>query len=182
MVHRRHEPLAQAVGFGGLKFDDKTLRILQMRANAEALFRHYGIFVPRVVLTFVDRTVFVESELFMLDFLPMAQKELPDGSLEPFDKAIHRFKHWTHGIDDHKFTDQVSAIEGWHEYTPTNSIQIIRHDWGVIECDIDRFNPDFGLAPLIGHGIECLWPGKTDSFKVARGLRKRGIPVTDVRL
>ena len=148
-----------------------TLRIRQMQENAEALFRYYDLFVPQAILHLVDRTIFVESELFMIDFLKIAQDER-----EMFNSTIHRFKRW-----DFVSNHGLSAIEGWREYEPMESMQIIRHDYGVLEVDFNRFNPDFGLALSFGHLFEILRPGKTDSFAVAKGLRKRGIPVPDVR-
>lgn len=67
-----------------------------------------------------------------------------------------------------------TAIRGWRENVGMWSMQVVQHSTGVYEVDFDMFNPDWGVLPLIGHGIECLWPGKTDPFKVAKGLRKRG--------
>ena len=53
-----------------------TLRILQTKANCEALFRYYGLFVPQAIIHLVDRTIFVESELFMIDFLKIGGGDL----------------------------------------------------------------------------------------------------------
>lgn len=69
----------------------------------------------------------------------------------------------------------VTAICGWREARATCSAQVIQHE-GAIEIDFDRFNPDFGAGPAFGHLVECLWPGKTDPFRVQRALLKRGIP------
>jgi hypothetical protein len=54
-------------------------------------------------------------------------------------------------------------------------MQIVEHSTGLVEVDFDLWNPAYGALPLIFHGIEVVWPGKTDPFKVAKGLAKRGI-------
>jgi len=68
----------------------------------------------------------------------------------------------------------TTAIRGWRENVWRCSMQIVEHSTGLIEIDFDLFNPDWGALPALLHGIECLWPGKTDSIKVMKGLRKRG--------
>ena len=73
------------------------------------------------------------------------------------------------------------VISSWREPVPWYSLQIIHHANGLIECDIDIANPTQGIAPALTHLCEICWPGKTDPFRIMRGLRKRGIKVRDVR-
>ncbi len=66
-----------------------------------------------------------------------------------------------------------TAIRGWRQKVARYSMQIVEHRTEVIEIDIDLWNPDYGLLPLICHGIE-VWRGKqTDPFAVRKGLAKR---------
>jgi len=112
----------------------------------------------------------------MEEFLKISQKTRPDGTIEPFDPEKHRFKRW-----DYVKNHGVSAVGGWREYIGMYSMQIIRHEHGTLETDFDLFNPDFGLGPVICHFWEVIIPGKTDSFRVLKGLRKRGLRVVDAR-
>lgn len=71
----------------------------------------------------------------------------------------------------------TTAVTSYRENVPMYSLQLIYHTGGIWEADIDIFNPDYGLAPAAGHLIEVLWPGKTNPYRVRRGLLKRGIEV-----
>jgi hypothetical protein len=82
------------------------------------------------------------------------------------------FKRIGHGDD---------VVLSYREPVPWYALQIVFHRSGLIECDFDIGNPRQGLAPALCHFIELCWPGKTDAFRVMRGLQKRGVPVKDVR-
>lgn len=135
-----------------------AIKILQCLTNIQAGFDYHKLPQLQVASTLVDRVFFKEEPEFFdrLNNLP-------------FDKWDIVFDHGT------------TATGGWREAVAMYSMQIVRHSSGLIEVDFDICNPDYGLAPLIGHGIECLWPGKTNPFKVAKGLRKRGFNVKDRR-
>lgn len=139
--------------------DPNLLR--QMRINAEALLRHYSLWRPDILTTQVDRVLFVHSwELIMgIEALERREKFIP----------------W-----DHVANHGLTAKRGWRERVACCSCQIIEHDH-AIELDFDLMNPDRGILPAIGHLVEILVPGKTNSFRVMKRLRKRGIPVPDVR-
>lgn len=150
-----------------MRFEEKTLRILQMRANVEALLSgHYKLILPGIDSTLVDRIMFHRTEQFMADFLELVKRGC--------------FLPWNHAIRAHG----VTARRGWRENVMRYSCQIIEHH-DQVECDFDYWNPGYGMAPIIGHLIEWLHNRqsgkKTDSFKVARGLRKRGLFVPDVQ-
>lgn len=72
-----------------------------------------------------------------------------------------------------------TAVCGWRELAAP-SLQVIFHDGGRIELDIDLANPRNDVWGAIIHAIEVLWPGKTDPERVRRGLEKRGILVEKV--
>ena len=75
----------------------------------------------------------------------------------------------------------TTAVRGWRERVARFSMQIVEHNHGILEADFDLWNPNHGILPAAGHLVECLWPGKTDPFRILRGLRGRGIEVRDVR-
>lgn len=66
-----------------------------------------------------------------------------------------------------------TAKMGWRENKAMYSLQIILHKGDIIECDIDWFNPNWGLGPLLLHGLTCLFVPKVDPFKAKRALEKR---------
>lgn len=141
--------------------DKKWPYIAQMTANARAMFKYYGL--PDLDLTYalIDKTFFFRRPEFV----------------QKLDKLVPKdFETWAfnrnHG---------VTAVQGWRERRMCYSAQIIEHSWGGIEVDFDYFNPNYGILPVLGHLLECLTPGKTNSFKVAKNLRKRGIKTPDVR-
>jgi hypothetical protein len=138
-----------------------ALRIAQTLANCRAVMAHYSLPRLEVRATLVDRTVFwAHKSDFRAHLLALCGK----------------FERWPF-IRNHGTT----AIFGWRERVAWCSCQIVEHEHGLIEIDFDLANPDYGALPALVHGIECLWPGKTDSFKVMRGLRGRGIKVIDIR-
>lgn len=81
---------------------------------------------------------------------------------------------------------------GWsyREQVPTTSAEVTihngwvsMHDVWTVEIDFDYYNPYYGVLYALLHAAECLknkWPwkkSKTDPFRIAKGLKKRGINV-----
>jgi len=132
--------------------------IAQCRANIEAVLRSYGL--PRVDV--IQESCDVDR---FKAFVPP--------TFEPALMDSRAFSCWNQ-VKHHGAT----ALRGWREEVPRESLQIIEHADGRWEFDIDRINPGRrDVVSFIGHAIECLRPGKTDPFKVRDGLRKRGITV-----
>jgi len=129
-----------------------TRRILQARYNAEAVMEFYGLPPLVSVCDCADRSFFLKRPGFLeaLSGLPFASWNFLQA----------------HG---------TSAVRGWRENEWRCSMQIVEHCTGLLEVDFDLWNPDQGLLPAFCHGVECLWPGKTDSLKVRNGLIRRGI-------
>ncbi len=80
-------------------------------------------------------------------------------------------------VSDHGET----AIFSRREAVPFCAAQLTVHYTNTVEIDFDLCNPRMGAVPALGHLIECLWPGKTDPWRVQHGLIKRGFKVQDVR-
>ncbi len=92
------------------------------------------------------------------------------------------FRPWSLFIDDlHSGNGFGTAVKGWRENVGWYSMQVVQHKSGAFEFDIDICNPDYGLAPAIGHLIEVLWPGKTDPYRVRKGLIGRGMNIPLVK-
>lgn len=151
----------------------EALRAAQMEENIRALLAFYGLPMPKPIKPAeVDRVWLVRDADFLEAFYEIApQKD------EKFNPRKHRFERWTHLIEDH---GDGTGEDGWHERVLFNSLQFILYPW-CFEMDIDRSNPQHGLLGLFGHIGEVLRKGKTNSFKVADGLRDRGVEVKDVR-
>jgi hypothetical protein len=70
-----------------------------------------------------------------------------------------------------------TALRGYREDVGRCSAQVIVHQ-SEVEMDFDLYNPR-DIVDGIGHAVEVLrnkWTGgKTDPFKIAAQLRKRGI-------
>jgi hypothetical protein len=131
--------------------------IIQCKCNILAILEHYQLGPIDVLTTQSDRiTAYVrEQVLGRLSYLV----------------EIGKFNCWkfnrNHG---------ATAINGWRELSHRCSMQIIEHDTGVWEFDVDLYNPDYGVMPAMQHLLLEVWkPGKTDPFTVAKGLKKRGI-------
>lgn len=134
----------------------------QMRVNLEAvLFRYHGLPRLRPISRFQGRVRWRATESFVAMIA-----------------ADPKFRPWN-AVANHGPT----AVRGWREDVPRWSVQVIQHgefgkDDVEIEADIDRANPDYGLAFLVLHGIQdVLGLGRPDAFQVARALQKRGIAV-----
>ncbi len=139
-----------------------ALSILQVRENVFATFRHYGLPLLSVMEDFPD-AVMLHGRI---DFLEVLYGLVRIGKFEPYNS-----------VGGHGRT----ALQGWREAVAMYSMQIVEHIRVRIEVDFDIFNPSRGLGPLIGHGLECLWPGRTSPWRIMKGLRRRGIAVADVR-
>jgi hypothetical protein len=139
-----------------LKFPD--LGIAQCLANITAWLEWHGLPPLFTVAAMRDRAVFRYDQPFIDRMQLMATAGL--------------MVRWDLGIRKHGLTARC----GWRERVTRCSAQVIEHRDGV-EVDFDLFNPDMGAGPAIGHALECLWPGKTDPFRVRRGLIGRGLTV-----
>lgn len=144
------------------------VRAAQTRRNVEAGLKFHGLFYGLVLFgTLTDRTIY---------YLKL-----------PAHEFIHRmeyleknglFKKW--GANGNHGT---TASFGWRECVTQGSMQIVLHQYNVdgtrtmLEVDYDMWNPDVsrGLFSSIAHGVECMWPGKTDPFKIAKLLNDRGV-------
>lgn len=92
-----------------------------------------------------------------------------------------------------KNSDAFASVLGGHQYRgewaqatyrqkiPTYSMNLQVYE-RFVEADIDYYNPDLwnsDLRGIIGHLFEVtvnfFWKRKTDPFKVAKELRKRGV-------
>lgn len=69
----------------------------------------------------------------------------------------------------------TTAIRGWREEVASCSLQIIEHATGVYEFDVDLWNPNYGAGPALLHWMEVIRRGRTDPFRVYRGLVKRKV-------
>ena len=141
------------------------LKILQTRLNIESVLFHYGLEIPVIQMTLIDRCVFLKNFQFITNFELVAKDH---------------FEPWKLGIGKHAKVLGTTAMRGWREKAPWNSMQVIEH-YSLIEIDFDRANPGYGILPFVIHGFEWLIPGKTNSFGVKKGLEKRGIKVKDAR-
>lgn len=138
-----------------------ALALKQCHANVETVLAHHKL-IPGILLAIMtDRVLYRRVKPFM--------RRLEQLVPEHFEKWPFNRNHG------------LTAIDGWRERTAKCSMQIVEHDHGVLEVDFDLYNPNHGLLPAIGHLFEVWTPGKTDPFKVARGLRKRGLDVPDMR-
>lgn len=144
-----------------LSVRDYAKAINQTRWNIAGLLNHYQIVLGAVQLLKVDRVVVFGFPGFQERMEALTQCGL--------------FTRWD-AVKNHGPT----ALCGWREAVPFNSMQLIFHNTGslgVVELDIDRCNPAGGLFPAIGHSVEVLFPGKTNPFAVYRGLLSRGVEV-----
>lgn len=134
-------------------------RIAQMRANIIAILEHYRFPAVTVLTTQVDRITVGATGGFKSHLQ----------SLE----AAGKFGAW-------KFNKNhgTTADAGWRERCWKCSMQVIHHNTGVWELDVDEYNPDYGAVPAMQHlFLEVFTPGKTNAYDVRKGLVKRGIPV-----
>lgn len=135
--------------------------IAQCYENIHAVLGFYDIPEPPCVDKLTNKVMFGASSglIEWMDWLTIKQK----------------FERW-----DFVANHGVTAKSGWRERVARYSMQVILHERSV-EVDIDYWNPNFGAAPAFCHLLEVWTPGETNPFRVARGLRKRGIDVPDVK-
>lgn len=130
----------------------------QSEANCRAIFTHYNLPQLELAESRKDRCFFHYSAAF--------------------DKRLQEL------VDTGWF---VWLICSYREVVGRYATEITM-DWQIMEVDIDYFNlyPKQGLAYTMGHICEFFYNkltwSKTNPFRVARGLRKRGISVEDVRI
>ncbi len=74
-----------------------------------------------------------------------------------------------------------TAVFSRREAVPFCAAQLTVHFSNTVEIDFDLCNPRMGAVPALGHLVEVLWPGKTDPWRVMKGLRRRGFAVRDIR-
>lgn len=120
---------------------------MQCLANIRAVLGHYGMVQPELISPHQDRCFFRRSAGFVADY------------------AAHHS-----GVTFTKGRENVGRC----------AMEITLRDKSI-EIDFDYFNPHFGLGPLLLHGVECavnyFASRKTNPYRVAAGLRKRGIDV-----
>ena len=135
-----------------------TDRILQCRANIQALLAHHGL--PQITTE--------EQEVDRI------KGTAPPGFTYLLDSHAN-FRPFN-AVKNHP-----GGIRGWREDTPRFSMQIILYPLERFGADVDIWNPDYGAGPALLHGFEMLWNRawgrKTDAFKVTEALRKRGVAV-----
>jgi len=118
---------------------------------------------------------------------------LVECTTELYDWLYAHMDRWNVGIGNHKPLggDRETARQGWRDKYVTTSLQMILHeldDEFFLEVDFDRYSPAQGLAPAVAHFFaEHLWhrlprfirrpKRKTNPYRVAKKLRKRGIDV-----
>ena len=91
------------------------------------------------------------------------------------------FAEWVFEESSKEDGHLLSFFDGYRERVPRYSAEIVFHHNETIEIDFDYYNPDYGLLYMMLHGFECLknrlpWrKRKTDPFKIAAGLKKRGV-------
>ena len=140
-----------------------SVAVRQCYLNCIAVFKYYGLPVTYAIAMQSDRTMFE----YKLAFMEHMQKLVP-GKFEtwPFNR--------NHG---------TTAKRGWRERVAMYSMQIVEHEYGVLEVDFDVFNPNHGVAPMFCHLGEVLrhrlFRRKTNPFIIAKCLRKRGIEASD---
>lgn len=141
------------------KLDREVNKVKQCEANVEAVLRAYHLPLPPITCAEVDR---VWGSGFPID---MYAQLIARGFVEiPFEKVQ---KH--HG---------PTAVSSYRELD-SPSMQCVYHSTGTWEIDFDLYCPSIRaglLAPLF-HGVEVLVPGKTNPYRVRRGLLKRGLNV-----
>ncbi len=129
--------------------------IAQCYENIRAVLDFHLIPQPTVLAKLVDRV--------MVERVPAFTHRLEELTQQG------KFETWNF-VGNHG----VTALCGWRERVARCSMQVIVHT-DLVEMDIDLWNPNFGVAPALGHLWECVTPGKTNPFAVAKGLMKRGI-------
>jgi len=142
-------------------------RAARFAANVRAWFAYHGFPEPALFDVLEDRCC--------LEWSPELEARITASVGSVLDP-------WQLKIKAHKPLGVESAVEGWRERVATYAVQIIKHVFEgrtFYEIDWDPRNPNWGLALLIGHGIDFLrWKlrgWKVDPFQVEKVLRKRGV-------
>jgi hypothetical protein len=120
---------------------------MQCLANIRAVFAHYGMRQPELIEARQDRCFFRWSAGFVADY------------------AAHHS-----GVTFTKGRENVARC----------AMEITIHDKSI-EVDFDYWNPLYGAGLALLHGLECavnyFASRKTNPYRIAAGLRKRGIDV-----
>ena len=135
---------------------------MSLKDSFQDIFDYYHLPSLELQTTFKDRCLWKATP----EFLSAIRKH-------PKFRSVNAFKN--HG---------VRAVASWREDVRWWSMQIVQQgefpEDVLIETDIDRWNPDFGVWPTLVHGVrEVLWHrlggSKPNPDQVAEGLQKRGI-------
>ncbi len=138
--------------------------IIQCHANIVAGLKYHGFPLPTdIVAAQWERNLFRPDSAFLQVLYTLVHLTLP----AVFSPDIGNYKRF-HG---------PTAVGSWRECVAFTSMHMILFSNSIVEVHYDLCNPDGGVAPAIGHGLECLWPGPTNPWRVAKGLRRRGIDV-----
>lgn len=131
----------------------KADKIERCRLNIEALLAFHRLSPIQILTAQQDRVTAMVPESFPSEI-----------------RQAGGFATWNF-VGNHGTT----AVRGWREEVATCSLQIIEHSTGVYELDVDLHNPNYGAAPAIAHLFEVFHGGKTDPYRVYRGLVKRKV-------
>ena len=137
---------------------------LQARANLEAVMRHYGLPPLQIAARFDDRCYWHLTDEWLV--------RLADLTL------TGQFRSWD-AFGNHG----VKATASFRENVPRYSMQLVLHGKQgddldrLVEADIDRWNPDYGVAPAMAHWFVDVLGRAADPANIAAALRKRGIEV-----
>jgi hypothetical protein len=136
----------------------KADKIERCRQNVEALLAFHNLSPIQILTAQPDRVTAMAPETFPAEI-----------------RQAGGFASWNI-VGNHGTT----AVRGWREEVASCSLQIIEHSTGVWELDVDLWNPNYGAGVGLWHGLFEVLPnmlrkGKTDPFKVYRGLVKRKV-------
>jgi hypothetical protein len=130
----------------------------QSALNQARWWVHHGYVPPDPIRTAPDRCYYAATDQLLTVIADLAGRGI----------LVETAKPTNHGAD---------VLRGYREAVGRCSAQIVVH-LEEVEFDFDLHNPR-DLANGIGHAIEVvknrLTGGKTDPFKIAAQLKKRGV-------
>ena len=134
----------------------------QSALNQARWWAHHGYVPPEPIRTAPDRCYYAATDKLLTVIADLAGRGV----------LIQTARPTNHG---------GTALRGYREDVGRCSAQIIVHP-SEVEMDFDHHNPR-DVVDGIGHAVEVLrnkfGRRKTDPFKIARELRKRGIYGSD---
>ena len=152
-----------------------ALRIEQCETNIRALCAHHRISIAKVIANEANKILIAYDAGALRRVMRLVRAS----------KFKRYFYSRNHGL---------TAYCNWREQVGCFTLQVVLHvvetyrpkrkprrECVAIELDIDLCNPLYDVVMTLGHIAEVFWPGKTDPFRVMRGLRRRGLEVRDVR-